>query len=158
MIPRSQRGSVLVEFAIVSMAALTLIFGIIDFARAIYTLHLVSEVSREGARYAIVNGSTACPGGNPIPDPLQSYVSAQAPLAGPGTLTVTTTCANAAICGSTTATNCSNASGCTASAAPYNSSGCLVSVRVDYTFHFLIPIVSMQTLPMTGTSTMVISQ
>jgi hypothetical protein len=158
MIPASQRGSVLVEFAIVSMAALTLIFGIIDFGRAIYTLHLVSEVSREGARYAIVNGAAACPGGSPNPDPLQSYVSAQAPLAGPGSLTITTTCANATICASGSDTNCSNASGCTASAAPFNAPGCLVSVRVDYTFHFLLPIVALQTLPMSSTSTMVISK
>ena len=154
----SQRGSVLVEFVVVSLAALTLIFGIIEYGRAIYTLHLLSEVSRQGARYAIVNGATACPGGSPSQDPLQSYVRAQAPLAGPGALTVTTTCSNATLCADASSVNCSNASGCTASAAPYNTAGCIVSVKVDYSFHFLVPIVSIQTLPMTSTSTMVISQ
>lgn len=158
MSARSQRGSVLVEFVVVSLVALTLIFGIIDYGRALYTMHLLSEVSRQGARYAIVNGGTACPGGNPAPDPLQSFVAAQAPLAGPGAVTVTTNCANATLCADASATGCSNATGCTASAAPYNTAGCLVSVKVDYTFHFLVPLVSLLTLPMTSTSTMVISQ
>ena len=158
MIPRSQRGSALAEFAIASVTALTLIFGIIDFARALYTYHLLSEVSREGTRYAIVNGATACPGGNPSPDPLQSFVSSQAPLAGPGSLTVTTACANTTVCAGSGSSNCSNAGGCTASAAPYNSAGCLVSVTVAYSFHFLVPIVSSIVIPMSSTSTMVISQ
>jgi Flp pilus assembly protein TadG len=153
----SQRGSVLAEFTIVSLAVLTLIFGIIDFGRALYMYHLVSEVSRQGSRYAIVNGAAACPGGSPSPDPLQSYVSSQAPLAGPGALTVTTTCANSTLCASSSSTNCSNASGCTAGTAPYNSAGCLVSVQVAYAFHFFAPIVSSLTLPMTSTSIMVIS-
>jgi Flp pilus assembly protein TadG len=153
----SQRGSVLAEFAIVSLAALTLIFGIIEFGRALYMYHLVTEVSREGTRYAIINGSIACPGGSPSQDPLQTYVSSQAPIAGPGALTVTTTCATSTICANSSSTNCSNASGCTATTAPYNTTGCVVSVKVDYSFHFIIPIVSHLTLPMTSTSTMVIS-
>jgi Flp pilus assembly protein TadG len=158
MIPSSQRGSALAEFAIVSVAAFTLIFGIIDFGRALYMYHLVSEVSRQGTRYAIVNGATACPGGNPSPDPLQSFASAQAPLVGSGALAVTTSCANSPICAGAGSTNCSNAGGCTVSAAPYNGAGCLVSVTVGYSFHFLVPIVSALVIPMSSTSTMVIAQ
>lgn len=152
----SQRGSVLAEFALVSLATLTIIFGIIDFGRALYMYHLVAEVAREGARYAIVNGATACAGGSP--DPLQSYVSAQAPLAGPGALTVTTTCADTTICANGTATNCSNADPCTGATSPFNKPGCLATVNVTYQFHFFVPIVSRLTLPMSGTSTMTISQ
>lgn len=152
----AERGTALVEFAIASVAVLTLILGVLDFSRALYSFHLVSEVARQGARHAIVNGSSSCAGGSP--DPLQSWVSAQAPLVGSGSLTVTTTCSNTTACASSSSTNCSNASNCTASAAPYDSSGCIVSVEVAYQFHFLIPLVSLLTLPMTSTSTMVISQ
>lgn len=152
----SQRGAVLAEFAIVSLATLTIIFGIIDFGRALYTYHLVAEVAREGARYAIVNGAAACAGGSP--DPLQSYVTAQAPLAGSGALVVTTTCTDTTICANGTATNCSNADPCTGAGAPFNKPGCLATVNVTYQFHFLVPIVSQLTLPMSGTSTMTISQ
>ena len=152
----SQRGSVLAEFAIVSLAALTIIFGIVDFGRALYMYHLVAEVAREGARYAIVNGTTACAGGTP--DPLQTWVSSQAPLAGQGALTVTTTCSDTTICANGTATNCSNADPCTGAAAPFNKPGCLATVNVQYQFHFLVPIVSHLTLPMSSSSTMTISQ
>lgn len=139
----SERGSTLAEFAIVSIAVLTLIFGIIDFGRAIYSYHLVSNGARLGTRYAIVHGTASCEGGSP--DPLQSYVSSQAPLVGLGALTVTTTCPG----GNT---------GCTSSSSPFDGTGCLVSVQVAYSFHFLVPIVSALTVPMTSTSTMVITQ
>jgi Flp pilus assembly protein TadG len=156
MIPRGQRGSALAEFGIVSIAALTLMFGMIDFGRALYSYHLVAEVARQTARYAIVNGTTACPGGSPSPDPLQSFANAQAPLVGSGSLSVTTSCAGSTVCASGSSTNCSNTGGCTA--APYNSAGCLVSVEVNYSFQFLVPIVSQLTLPMSSISTMVIAQ
>lgn len=139
----SRRGSALAEFTIVSVAALTMIFGIIDFGRAIYTYHLVSEAARLGTRYAIVHGVAACAGGSP--DPLQSYVSSQAPLVGQGALTVTTTCPG----GNT---------GCSVSASPFNGSGCLVSVQVAYQFRFFVPLVSQLAIPMSDTSEMVISQ
>lgn len=153
-----ERGSVLAEFAITSIVALTIIFAIIDFGRALYMTHLVSEGARMGARYAIVNATTACPGGNPNPDPLLSYVSALTPLAGQNALTVTTTCANTTLCANSSSTNCSNASGCTSNANPYNTRGCLVTVKVDYSFNFLVPLVSRLTLPMTSSSTMAISK
>ncbi|MGH7662500.1 MAG: TadE/TadG family type IV pilus assembly protein [Vulcanimicrobiaceae bacterium] len=152
----SQRGTALVEFAIVSTAALTIMLGILDFARALYSFHLVSEVARQGARHAIVSGVASCAGGSP--DPLQSWVSSQAPLVGSGSLTVTTTCSNSVACADASSTNCSNANNCTATSAPYDSQGCIVSVEVDYPFHFLVPLVSNVTLQLTSTSTMVISQ
>ena len=151
-----ERGTALVEFAIASAAALTLILGILDFSRALYSYHMVSELARQGARHAIVNGAGSCGGGSP--DPLQSWVSAQAPLVGSGALTVTTTCSDTTTCASGTSTNCSNANNCTATAAPYDTAGCVVSVQVAYQFHFLVPLVSLLTLPMSSTSTMVISQ
>jgi Flp pilus assembly protein TadG len=42
----------MVEFAIVLPVLLLLVFGIIDFGRALYTLNNLTSAVREGARYA----------------------------------------------------------------------------------------------------------
>jgi Flp pilus assembly protein TadG len=139
----NQRGQALAEFAICSLAALTIFFGIMDFGRALYTYHLVDEGARLATRYAIVNGVSSCAGGSP--DPLQSYVSNQSFGITPSALTVATTCPG----GNT---------GCSSSASPYDGSGCLVSVTVDYSFHFMAPFISTLVIPMSSRSQMVISQ
>lgn len=51
---REQRGAVLVEFALVLVLLLVLVFGIIDFGRALYTANSLNTAAREGARYAAV--------------------------------------------------------------------------------------------------------
>lgn len=51
------RGQGLVEFALVFPVLAVLIFGIIDFGRAIFIYSVVQDAAREGARYAIVHGS-----------------------------------------------------------------------------------------------------
>ena len=101
--------------------------------------------ARLGSRYAIVRGATACPGGSPSPDPLQAYIVGQSPGIVPSALTVTTTCS-------------SPANGCSSSATPWNGAGCVVRVRVNYSFRFLVPLVSTLVIPMTSSSEMVISQ
>jgi Flp pilus assembly protein TadG len=141
----AERGQVLAEFAVVSLAVLMMVFGIIDCGRALYTYHLVSDDARLGSRYAIVRGATACPGGSPSPDPLQAYIVGQSPGIVPSALTVTTTCS-------------SPANGCSSSATPWNGAGCVVRVRVNYSFRFLVPLVSTLVIPMTSSSEMVISQ
>jgi Flp pilus assembly protein TadG len=138
-----ERGQVLAEFAICSLAALTMFFGIIDFARALYTDHLVTNGARLATRYAMVNSAAACAGGTP--DPLQAYVLAQSPGLTASLLTVTTTCPGG------------NA-GCTSTASPYNGTGCLVTVTVAYSFHFVAPFVSLLVIPFTSNSQTVMSQ
>jgi Flp pilus assembly protein TadG len=49
---RSERGGVAVEFAILLPVFLLLVFGIIDFAHALYMQQVITSASREGARYA----------------------------------------------------------------------------------------------------------
>jgi len=49
---RSERGGVAVEFAIIFPVLMLLVFGIIDFGHAWYMKHMMSDASREGARYA----------------------------------------------------------------------------------------------------------
>ena len=48
---RKERGGVAVEFAIILPVLVLLVFGIIDFGHAWYMRHLMSDASREGARY-----------------------------------------------------------------------------------------------------------
>ncbi|HEX6966778.1 MAG TPA: TadE/TadG family type IV pilus assembly protein [Gemmatimonadaceae bacterium] len=51
----SERGAAMVEFAIVLPLLLLLVFGIIDFGRALYTLNNLTSAVREGGRYAAAN-------------------------------------------------------------------------------------------------------
>jgi Flp pilus assembly protein TadG len=52
---RKSRGQGLVEFALALPVMLVVIFGILDFGRAVYALNTISEAARTGARVAIVD-------------------------------------------------------------------------------------------------------
>ena len=58
---RDERGSVLLEFALMVTLLLILMFGIIDLGRALFTANNLASAAREGARY----GSSLM---NPNPD------------------------------------------------------------------------------------------
>ena len=47
-----QQGSVAVEFALISPLFLLLVFGIVDFGHATYMKQVISNASRDAARYA----------------------------------------------------------------------------------------------------------
>lgn len=51
---KSEKGQSLVEFALVLPILLLLVFGIVEFGRAFNTYLIISNASREGARYAVV--------------------------------------------------------------------------------------------------------
>lgn len=144
MIPGAgERGSALVEFAIVSLAMLTLIFGIVDFGRGLYTYHLVSNGARAGSRYAIVHGSACTVSGCPATQAnIQTYVRGLAPGIDTTQLTVTTSWATG--------------SGCTDVA--HQGPGCTVTVAVAYPFKFIVPLLPGFTMTMRSQSQMVISQ
>ena len=57
--PRYRRGVAAVEFAIVSPFLILLIFGIIEFGRAIMVQQVLTSASREGARRAVLEEATA---------------------------------------------------------------------------------------------------
>ena len=48
-------GQAIVEFALVSVAFFMLVFGTIDFGRAVYMYSELSNAVREGARYGKIN-------------------------------------------------------------------------------------------------------
>lgn len=51
---RSQKGSVLVEFAIILPLFLALLFGVVSFSVALYNQTVLTSATREGARAGIV--------------------------------------------------------------------------------------------------------
>lgn len=57
--PERQRGTTTVEFAIVGLVFLTLLFAVIEFGRILFTLNMLEEGARRGARVAAV-----CPVGD----------------------------------------------------------------------------------------------
>ncbi len=57
---RDDAGAAMVEFAIVAaFLFIPMVFGIIEFGRAIFAKSLVTAAAREGVRYAIVRGSSS---------------------------------------------------------------------------------------------------
>lgn len=56
---RDARGQSLTEFALILPVLLLVIFGVLDFGRAIYAYNAVSNAAREGGRTAIVNQTQA---------------------------------------------------------------------------------------------------
>lgn len=52
---RSRRGATIVEFAFVVTIFFMFLFGIFEYCRYLLTLHVTTNATREGARYAVVN-------------------------------------------------------------------------------------------------------
>ena len=126
---RDERGSQLIEFGLVSILLFTLLFGIMEFGRAIWIYSTVAHLAREGARYAIVRGTES--GGTADAASVEAYVQSRA--AGMAGLTVTTTWD------------------------PDNDPGSVVQVQVDRQFDPIVPIVGLPTIPLSSTSRMVIA-
>lgn len=153
MTPRkSQRGSSLAETAIVMTALLALLFGIVDFGRATYTYAFVAQLARQGARWAMVRGSTctALDHCNASRNEIQNYVQS---------LSV----------GATSANNIVLAPGspmytCPLGSNAQNAPGCVISLTVQYPFNFMLPYMPKNgvggplTILMKSTSQMVITQ
>ena len=55
---KRQRGAAVVEFALVVPLLLLLFFGIIEFSLLVYNKHIITNASREAARYGIVFDNT----------------------------------------------------------------------------------------------------
>jgi Flp pilus assembly protein TadG len=143
-VPRGQRGTSIAEFAICFTASMLLIMGIVDFGRAMYTYHLISDAARMGTRYAIVRGSSCTASGCPATaTSVQTYVRGLAPELASASITVNTTWA--------TTSNCNSS--------PATSAGCQVTVQVTYPFKFAaVPLLPSLAMSISSTSKMIISQ
>ncbi|MFZ2089959.1 MAG: TadE/TadG family type IV pilus assembly protein [Desulfobaccales bacterium] len=56
---RETKGAVMVEFAVVCLVFLLIIAGIMDLGHAFYMRQVVTNASREGARYGVVYQTTS---------------------------------------------------------------------------------------------------
>jgi Flp pilus assembly protein TadG len=139
----------MVEFAMGALLLFLVLFGIMAMAFALYSYNVVSELAREGTRYAIVRGAkchftTACPatGAN-----IQTYVQNLGfPGINPNNLTAVTAWSAYPV-----GTICAPSASC-------KNPGNQVKVTVSYQFPLIIPFVPSRTLSMSSTAEMVISQ
>ena len=54
----ARRGAAVVEFAVLAPLLFLLIFGMIEYGRMVMVQQLITNASREGARLAVLDGST----------------------------------------------------------------------------------------------------
>ena len=154
----SERGSIVVEFAISVIVLVILVFGCIGVCMAFYTYEVINEYARDASRYAIVHGNgcnspvkpncaigpTTSPTANST---LTTYLNNQIYPGINGTkLHVTATYTFGP--GETT---CSNPGVC-------NGPGDQVTVRVSYPYLYKIPFIPQRLITMHASSTMIISQ
>jgi len=146
---RDGHGQALVEFALIFPVLVVLLFGILDFGRAIYDYNTLANAARAGVRVAVVNQNPAlsgCAGGSTASPPNTATMAApdcaiQAAIA-MGSVTATV-----AYMDSTDQNPC----------APLNAPlqvGCLAEVKVTYAFHPITPIISsiVSSISMSSTS------
>jgi Flp pilus assembly protein TadG len=136
-----EEGAELVELALSAPILFGLVFGLMQICLAFYTYEYISELAREGARYAAVHGpscetsaSVSC---SATAASVNAYVTGLANFnLGGGSMTVSTTYPG--------------------------TGGELVSnpvvVKITYAFPYKIPYIKSTTLTMTSTSQMTIVQ
>jgi len=124
---RDDRGAELVEFALVSIVFLVIVFGTLDFGRMVSEYNIVANAAKDGSRYASVRGAaTSSPA---TASDVSSYVQGRAMGM---SVTVTTTWN------------------------PHNKSGSTVAVQVQGTFSPIIGILPQSTITLSSTSQMLI--
>ncbi|MGN6698574.1 MAG: TadE family protein [Thermomicrobiales bacterium] len=81
---RKSSGQSVVEFALVSLIFMLLIFGTIDLGRAVFIRTMFTNAVREGARYGMVNAAQAA-NANTFQAGIASAAAARSPNLGLGT-------------------------------------------------------------------------
>jgi hypothetical protein len=80
--PRAGRGQALVEFSLVVIMFVSMLFAVFDFGRVIWANNAIANAAREAARYAIVHGGSKtndCPVGPPVTEPVTDATVIPAP-------------------------------------------------------------------------------
>lgn len=151
---RRSRGQALVEFAFVVPIFLLLLFGIIEFGRYVYTVQILNNAAREGARYAIVHGSESLNPTGPMPGGAPgSDIAGEAVKAVVRRFAVGVVGANISF----PPVDCVNGETSGPCWVPNNQRGNAVTVTVRATFNALIPIVPLPPITIDGASTLVIN-
>jgi Flp pilus assembly protein TadG len=128
---RRQDAQTMVEFAMIVLVTLTLVFTIIQASLALYAYSFVSYGARCGVRYAMVHGSSSS--SPATSSSIQSYVQSLAYPLNTNSLTVTTTWN------------------------PNNSPGSTVTVQVTYVFNPIASFVWSSNLTMSSQAQTLIS-
>ncbi len=169
-----ERGTTLVEFTLAIMIILTMMLGVVEFSRAAYAYHFVSNMARTTTRWAALNGDTcnadtsssdtggSCNGtdgmhngpvGPSNASDVQAYVRSRAPDGiNPSNLTATATW----LAPTGAPPICTTAITGYGSTNIPNYPGCSVQVLVRYQFNFLFPVVHSGSITLSSTSEMVI--
>lgn len=174
---KRERGATLVEYALVFMLFLGLVFGISGFGHALFVYHHLDHVTKEATRYASVRGFT-CANDNASGGSCKTSNSASG-VSGPTTQADVTAFINnstpqsidytkftvtpcgidgTSMCaGSTTVSKATN---CDPGATPpgkVNNPGCIVMVTVTYPYTFVFPVFGAAgTINMSSTSQLII--
>jgi hypothetical protein len=141
---RRSAGQALAEFTLVAPIFFLLFFGIIEAGRFMFYYEVLNNATREGARYAIVNGANSfdCTG-PPSPeatspcDPTGADVIARVRDAAFGVLGAGVTV--------------------TPTWQPDNGRGSTVTVAASYTYKSLVPIVPLPSITVEAESSLVIN-
>jgi Flp pilus assembly protein TadG len=141
-----QRGAAIVEQALILPVLLTLMFGAIDMARALYTYHYVSYIAREATRWASVRSAGSINGSSL--NQVQGYVSNVSGM-GLDPSAITSTTNYIAPPNGTPLCPGGNAN---------NKPGCIVQVTVNYDFRFIVPLIPSGGFTMSSESQMIITQ
>jgi Flp pilus assembly protein TadG len=144
-----ENGSALIEMAVTFPALFALFFCFMEMCLAFYSHEIISEIAREGARYAMVHGASCptaathtCEASN---TQVNTWVSGlDTPNIGGGTITVATCFIPAA--------------GGACSTAGSEAVGNTVQVKVTYTFPIKMPFVPTNSISMSSTSEATIIQ
>lgn len=155
-----EEGASIVEMAIASAVIFSVLFGVIAFMLALYTYNFVADAAREGSRYAMVRGSRSCTNASGLTncniqaDTLQTWVqNLSYPGINKNNLNVTTNWLTGTTAGTPPTTTWS-----TCGSGTCNIPGNIVQVTVSYAFPLNIPFWRNDTLSISSTSEMVISQ
>jgi Flp pilus assembly protein TadG len=155
---RDERGTSLLEFTLCIAVVLTTVFGIMDVSRAIYVDHYVVWSARQGSRYASVRGSAfagktcaavTTSGCAATAANVTAYVKSLAPTG--------TSLSNLTVTSTWPGTDGSGAV-CTNPLRTSNAAGCLVTVKVVYSYGFTLPFLPTGLMALTSSSAMTISQ
>ena len=153
----SEEGATLVEYGLIALVFLALLFGCLEFSYAFYTYHNISDAARKAVRWASVRGSQSCLNVPTLPNCDASATDVTAYVQGigyPGVLPsgmhVTTKWCDASTTTPGTWTTCTAGSS--------NAPGNQVQVTVSYTFPIRLPYLTVTSLSLTNTANMVIVQ
>jgi hypothetical protein len=152
---RCTAGQAMVEFALVAPMFFLLLFGIIEAGRFIFYYETLSHATREGARYAIVNGANTlgCPSGPPSPG------SSACDTTGNNVVTRVRQSAFGVVGSAVTVDRCWWYAACDFSTYGDgdNARGATVTVIASYTYSSLIPLVPLPPITVSAESSLVIN-